>query len=215
MNHFHYGYGMAGYGLNDSAGIATTLDDLRECVHAGLDDVIDSLINSAFSEREEFTRMYANGPTQGDYRGSHEHMTDCASRAFEFQGMANDADTLRINLRAERRTAPLYRDDAKAWADMLRTTMGVNAFTNVLVYLDLAQQHGYGVRECDRWECLISEHDDPAGTHTDGYTPCVCRDCPEIVIFTSDELPYCDACTGAECATRSYPGCERERDDDE
>lgn len=215
MNHFHYGYGMAGYGLNESAEIATTIDDLRACVHAELSDVIDSLVVSAEIERDEFSRMYANGPTQGDYRGSHEHMTDCAHRAFQFQALADEADTLRLNLRAERRTAPLYRGDTAAWGAMLREVMHVGAGSYALVYLDLSHNTGYGVRECADWRCLINEHDDASVVTTDGYTHCVCLLCPEITVFTSDSLPYCTGCTDAECATRSHPGCERERDGDE
>lgn len=216
MTHYHYGYGLAGYGpQGETADTCRDLDCLQSCVSHELGVIADSWHEQAHAERSEAERLHgmrpANGADPGGYPGSWESIATAALRALECLDRADVTDTMIMNLRAERRYAPLYHDRPELWAAEQRQRL-LDSGTYPMS-TDITGNNMFYVWSCGDWHCLLSEHDAgyraPLASTTGGYALCACRDCMETLVWSpgTGEAPYCPSCTDADCPARERGEC--------
>lgn len=217
-SHFHFGHGLTGYGPEEPS-ICLSLTCLAECVSDALGGIIDGWGDQAYGERQNLASLRALRPSNGDdpsgYPGSWESIADAAIRALECQDAAEEADMLRMNLRAERKEAPLYRQNPAAWQAELRRLLLDSG--NYPLTIDMTGYHRFYVSECSAWMCLLNEHDQgyslPAAcVESGGVIPCACRDCMDVVYWSpgSGVPPYCGDCDHEGCLGRLGPECDVE-----
>lgn len=221
-SHYHYGFGLAGYGPEEPE-TCRTLECLRHDVHAALDDVAQEWLDQFHGERSHIEQLRKERPANGSdpvgYPGSWESIATAALRALECLDQAEEVDTLRQGLRDERRDAPLYREDPAAWtAEVSRLLLDSGTYP-----LETTIDGGarFYVWSCDSWEHLLSEHDEryvalPLACRTDGgQVPCACRDCMESLSWSPmwGTAPYCHACVDGDCADRQRGECSADHGD--
>lgn len=212
--HYHYGHGLAGHGPEDP-GTCRTLECLAYCVHSALGGIVDAWMDQAHVERADVAQLRALRPASGGdpagYPGSWESIADAALSALECLDRADEADTLRLNIRPERHDAPLYRDNPAAWDAELRRLLLDSGTYPLTTSID--GSHRLYVWECSEWSHMLSEHDAeyrPLPVSAGGgHVPCACRDCMEILVWSPADgvAPYCHACEDAGCFDRFRGEC--------
>lgn len=212
--HYHHGHGLAGYGPKEPR-LCLTLDCLAEDVRQALGDIIDARVNESSEEHRRSLRLRGMRPSNGSdpagYEGSWESIATAALRALECLDRADAVDTIRLNMRPERRHTPLYRQAPDLWqAELCRLLIDSGTYP---LDTDLTGNHRLYVYECTEWPCLLNEHDMeyqvPMASTEGGYVPCACRDCMEILVWSPDdgEAPYCHACVDEDCRDRGRGEC--------
>lgn len=219
--HYHYGHGLTGYGPEEP-GTCLSVTCLAECVRDALGGIEEAWGDAAYGERSYVEQLRKIRPTNGNdpigYEGSWESIADAALRALECLDNADDVDTLRMNLRPERRNAPLYRQDLAAWSAELSRLLLESGTYPLDTTLDGNRR--FYVWECVEFRCLLNEHDTeyatPETRFTGGYVPCACSTCMEILVWSpaSGEAPYCANCTEEGCHERTRRECLVIREDD-
>jgi hypothetical protein len=216
-SHFHYGHGLTGHGPEDP-GTCHTITCLASCVREDLAYVAEGWGDQAHGERFHIEQLKKNRPASGadpvGYPGSWESIADAAMRALECFDNIETVETLRMNLSPERVNAPLYRGKPDAWRAELRRLLLDSGTYPMATTIDGGVR--FYVWECDRWECLLSEHDAgyvlPLACRTNGgYVPCACRDCMETLVWSpmTGLAPYCNRCEpgAGDCGDRDRGEC--------
>jgi hypothetical protein len=211
MTHYHHGHGLAGYGPEEPE-TCHTLECLAYCVHSALGGIVDAWMDQAHGERFHVEKLRKLRPTNGSdpvgYPGSWESIADAALRTLECLDKVEEVDMLRLNLRPERRDAPLYHGNPEAWqAEVERLLLDSGTYP---LDTDLTGNHRFYVYGCGEWACLLNEHDTEYQVPTaGGHVPCVCRDCMETLVWSPDsgEAPYCHACVDEACHDRDRGEC--------
>lgn len=213
--HYHYGHGLAGYGPQEPV-LCRGVTCLAECVTTELGDIGQHWRDQAHGERYHITQLQAerlsSGGDPAGYVGSWESIAAAALRALECIDGAERTEELAFDLRPERQHAPAYRERVELWEAELRRML-IDSGTYPME-TDISGGVRFYVWSCDRWECLLSEHEawytvPVACQASGGDVPCACRDCMEITIWspTSGRAPYCADCAQADCPDRTHPEC--------
>lgn len=210
MTHYHYGYGLAGYGPEgETTHQAPSLSSLATDLAHEIGEVCEGLHDQIGAYYREAVDLLAQRPSGGGdpvgYPGSWESIASAAVDGLRAWEMMEDLDTLALNLENVYRSVPEMR------APWLETQM----LPSFPLVTDIHGDRRLYAWACDRWECGLAEPDQdytvPAASREGGYVHCPCLVCPEIVIYTpgTDQAPYCGGCREAECHERDEAGCLR------